>query len=178
MADLTDMQIAFLEKGIIYLEGEIEEKTFLYVYRCLELLSLKENPPIQINITSPGGDVDCGLLIYDLIRLYSGKTTGRIVGFARSIAMIILQACDKRESTEHSYSLLHYVSERVSLDKIRNDEKLKKFVDQLDKEQKKIYRILKKRTKRPLKSIISLCDKAKDITAQEALDFGLIDKII
>jgi ATP-dependent protease ClpP protease subunit len=56
----------------------------------MALLNLKDNPPIQINITSSGGDVDSGLLIYDLIRLYPGETTGRVVGFARSIALIVL----------------------------------------------------------------------------------------
>lgn len=178
MSDMTDMQIAFLEKGIIYLDGQIEEGTFLYVYRCMELLRLKENPPIQINITSAGGDVDSGQLIYDLIRLYPGDTTGRVIGFARSIAQIILQACDKREALQHSFHMLHYVSERISLDKIENEEKLEKFTKTLRKEQEKINRILRKRTKRPLKSIISLCDKGEDITAQEALDFGLIDEIL
>jgi ATP-dependent protease ClpP protease subunit len=74
--------------------------------------------------------------------------------------------------------MVHYVSERISLDKIKDKEKLEKFTQCLHKEQEKINRILKKRTKRPLKSIISLCDKGEDITAQEALDFGLIDKIL
>ena len=179
MENLSSLQIVLLKKGVINLQGNVDGDMFAYVRGCLTLLSLEGNPPIQINITSGGGSLNHGLIIYDILRLYPGKKTGTIIGYARSIALIILQACDKRESTRHSFSLLHYVSRSESdLDEIENKKKWENIVKDMRADQQKIYLILKKKTRKPLSAIVALCKEGRDLSAREALDFGLIDKII
>ncbi len=181
MKKLSPLQLGLLKKGIIDLHGDVNGKMLHYVRECMMRLALKDNPPISIKITSSGGDVWFGLLIYDLFRSYPGKKTGTVIVFARSMAAIILQACDKREATQNSCILVHniHVSKgEISLDEFDSVKQMKKIKDEIRKDQEKVHLILEKRTNKSRKTIMALCKKAYDLSAQEALDVGLIDKII
>lgn len=181
MGNFTDLQFGLLEKGIIDLQGDVDDNMFLYVRECLAQLSLAENPPIHIVITSDGGSAVSGLLTYDLLCLYPGQKTGTVIGFARSAAVTILQACDKRESTRNSLIRIHNPKinpERIGMDDIDDKEKWEKFVARLRAVHEQFYLIWEEKTKKPQSAIAALCKEDRDLSAQEALDFGLIDEII
>lgn len=179
MPYLNDQQARLLEKGIIDLLGDVDEEMFGYIRECMLELALRDNPPIRINITSRGGGVNSGLLIYDLLRLYPGETTGVVIAFASSIAAVMLQACKKRESTQNSLILIHHIRRNeVSLDKFDDPAEIKKIKKSLRESQEKIYLIFDKKTKMSRAAIIALCKEERELSAQEALKFGFIDEII
>lgn len=168
----------FLDKGILPIEGEINTDKLRMVLESLGYLITKGSPDIQVLISSNGGDVDSGLLIYDVIDTYPGKTFGKVFSKARSMGAIILQACTTREATRHSYILIHYVSKRsVTLDVLNNEKKRQEIIQELVKIQEKIYQILERRTKKSREEIVAKCALDEDMTAEQALEFGLISKI-
>jgi len=181
MEKLSSLQLDLLEKGIIDLRGEVEDSMFEYVRECVGLLSLEDNPPIHVKITSEGGSVVSGLFIYDLLRLYPGHKTGVVIGFARSIAAVILQACDKREAAKNSLLLIHGVKigmRGVPLDEICDNKEFRKKLENSRAAQEQIYLILKSKTKKSKSDVVALCKEDRDLLAKEALAFGLIDEII
>ncbi len=180
---LTDLQIGLLEHGVIDFQGEVDDEMYQYVRDCLSWLSVNNSPPICIRFSSGGGSVDAGLVIYDMLRLYPGKTTGLVVGFARSMATVILQACSLRLCTKHSVLFVHSIrySGSIGLDEFDDRKKLKKIVESARKNQDKLFRIMEGKTGKSKEVIMSWCKKGDrdiEISAEEALKYGLIDAIV
>lgn len=188
MSNLRDLQLGLLEKGVIDLDGVVDMDMHDYVRECMTRLILQDNPPISIRITSQGGSVIAGLHIYDLLRLYPNLKTATVFGTARSIAVIVLQACEKREAARNSTFLLHYVrQDMISLHHFEDVAKMSKIKSSLHDAQNKIISILEERTKKPREYILKLCDRGEldsswsrddEFTAEQALDAGLIDTIV
>ncbi|HPN54405.1 MAG TPA: ATP-dependent Clp protease proteolytic subunit [Candidatus Moranbacteria bacterium] len=176
---LNDVNAGLLKKRIIEISGDTEENMENYVHECLRTLKSEGNPDVTIEIKSNGGRVDIGLNIFDMLRLYSGKKTGKVVGFARSMAAVILQACDKRLCAKHAKIMIHHISRgSVSLDVMRDKKKMKETLAATEESQDFIYDVLCKSTKHDKSTIKKVCAEDRDMTAKEALRFGLIDKII
>lgn len=168
-----------LEKPEILITGEITTATYEYVALSLAYLRSRNSPPLKVTIDSGGGDVDPGLDIYDLIRLYEGETTALVVREAGSMAAVVLQACNKRHCAVQAGILIHHVSrKRVSLDVLTNKKRYETLVRNMQKSQERIYKILCERTKKPLKGIILECKKDRFMPSTEAKEFGLIDEIV
>jgi len=117
--------------------------------------------------------------MYDLIRLYPGETTGMVYGRAASMAAIVLQACKKRHAARHAEILIHHVSRQsVSLDTLKDKEKLDKLVADLEARQKRLYQILCEKTKKSEGEIAAECAKDAFMPAEVAKDFGLLDEVL
>jgi len=176
---LDKIQEGLIEQNIISIGGEIDDDATMYIREALLRLRAKGNPEITLQITSGGGSVDVGLDIYDFLRSYPGKKIGTVQGVARSMAAIILQACDKRIAMRHSSILIHHISKRdIGLDELRDKEKIAQILDTLEKSQARIYTILSEKTKHTIEEIKVECAKNEDMTAEDALSFGLVDEII
>lgn len=177
---LSESQVSLLKKGIIDLGGEVDEEMARYVREALVLLYARaESTDVRVLITSKGGSVDYGLDIYDALRLYPGKKTGIVHGYAMSMGSLILQACDTRLCTEHAHVLIHHISRRsVSLDTMRSRKKIEEEKQELEAQQQCLYKILSARTNKSIAEIRRCCVRDTPMTAKEALEFGLIDKVI
>ena len=176
---LTKTQRRLLGRGIIELKGDIVPETAYYVRDAITLLVASGSPDIEVWITSGGGDVDVGLDIYDMLRLYSGKVTGKVIGYARSMAVVILQACDQRQCARHARILIHHIRQvEVSLDTMRDRKAMAGLIKESEQIQQRISRILANRTGRSIAEIRRACVREYDMFAQEAKKFGLIDRII
>ncbi|MBP9669428.1 MAG: ATP-dependent Clp protease proteolytic subunit [Candidatus Pacebacteria bacterium] len=163
----------------IVIDDDITRKVFEQVAGCMLHLIGKKSPPIKIIINSPGGEVDSGLDIYDLLRLYEGEKTGIVIDRAASMGAVILQACNVRACARHASILIHHVSRsNITLDQLRNPRKLKEVRDSMEKSQAKLYAILTDRTGQSVSRIRTVCALDKHMSAREALKFGLIDKIV
>ena len=177
--NLNEVQLDLLKQNIIDLQGGVDSNMAFYVREAITRLISKGSPDITMHITSDGGDVTIALDIYDLLSNYSGEITGLVIGYARSMAPIILQACDIRVATKHSHILLHHINRsRITLDELINEKKIATIKKRMEQDQKKLNKILKEKTKKTPKTIASLCAKNIDISTKEALSFGLIDKIV
>ncbi len=181
MENLSPLQLGLLEKGIIDLQGEVNENMIEYLRECMMRLATKDNPPIYVKITSDGGDTSISFTMNDILRLYPGHKTGTVIGFARSAAVTILQACDRREAARNSWMLIHHPkfgAGMVGLDEIDNPKKWGKHVGDLRATQKQLHLILAEKTKKSQRAIAALCKEDRDLSAEEALKFGLIDAIV
>jgi len=168
-----------LEKPEILIMGEITATTYEYVALSLAYLRSRNSPPLKVVIDSGGGEVDPGLDIYDLIRLYEGETTALVNREAGSMAAVVLQACNKRHCAVQAGVLIHHISrKRVSLDVLTNKKKYETLVKNMRKGQDRIYKILCEKTKKPLREIIRECKKDRFMPSSEAKAFGLIDEIV
>ena len=177
--NLNPIQHELLAKNTIDLQGEVDSSMALYVRESLVRLSAKGSPDVKITITSTGGDVDCGLDIFDYIRLYPGKTTGVVVGYAKSMAAIILQACTHRTASAHSRILIHHISRnQLSLNVLRSRKELRALKSAMEKSQARLYEVLSGKTGKSIGQIKRECEKDNNMFAEEALSFGLIDEIV
>ena len=91
--------------NIIPIAGTISNKTLKLVVD--KLINIKDMDPINVVISSPGGDVYAGLAIYDALKLVPNKKIITIVGQAMSIATIVLLAGDERRATPNSRIMIH-----------------------------------------------------------------------
>ena len=176
---LDEVQRGLLEQNIIEIGGDINEDMAFYVREALLRLVGKGSPSIKVLITSNGGSVRYGLDIHDGLKYYAGEKTGVVQGIAKSMAAVVLQACQKRHSLRHSWLLIHHVSTtEVSLDSLRDPAKMAKIKEDAETDQARIYKILSDRTGHNVDEISAECAKNQQMNAEEALSFGLIDEII
>lgn len=177
--DSVVMDSLKLAQPILVLSGEVEPPMFQKVAEAFQFLISRGSPDLEIIINSGGGSTSVGLDIFDTIRLYRGKVTGKVISRAASMAAIILQACTVRQCARHAEILIHHVSRRnVSLDVMKSRAKMKKVVSEVEKPQQRLYNILVGRTKRSKSEIVRACRLDKYMASEQAKEFGLIDEII
>lgn len=179
---MTEIKQQLFDKRLIVIDAsEINFSTFDYVREVIGKLSLlDEAPELTIEITCNGGSANHAFWIYDLIRLYKGKTIGRVVGFAKSMAAIILQACDHRQITAHSFLLVHNITngQPITVKDMRNKKKLSSIIKRVSALDQKKVDILSARTGLSPKLIVKLLAEDRDMDASEAKRLNFIDEII
>ncbi len=164
---------------LLFLKGEVDVEMYELSFRAFAYLRSKGSPAMEIHLDSCGGSVTKGLDIYDLIRLYPGKTTATVFGLASSMGAIILQACDVRRAARHSSMNIHTIRKNdIPHEVLLDTAKLKESLKGFDALQRCCTRILALRTKKPSREIYSVCSEYRHMDAKEALAFGLIDKIV
>lgn len=175
---LNSIDQKLLDRRIIMLEAEVNGEMLEHFRQCLTQLDSEGSPDVEIRITSNGGETRISLQICDLLSRYKGKKTGVVYAFARSAGATILQACDDRVCLTHSVVLIHHVLvQQVSLDDLLGKRRLDKLLLLMRADQKSLNNLLMARTGRSLTKLRAVCKKGRDMTAKEALKFGLIDRI-
>jgi len=174
----NETRLKLLERGIFWIHGEIIGSMMQEVLESLAILDSNGSPDVEIRITSGGGSYTIGLDVYDAIRRYKGKKTGVVYGHARSMAAIILQACEKRLALPNSRILIHNINAReVSLDTLEDEVRLQKMVRAMKTDQDAMHKILMHRTGKSKEEIEKTCAKNTEMNAKQALEYGLIDSI-
>lgn len=171
---LDDM---LLENRIIFMIGEISYRMATEVImKMLYLDNLKKDTEISLYINSPGGSVDDTMAIYDTIRFIGSPVATFCIGRAQSGAAIVLAAGakGKRHALPHAKVMLHQpwggITGQASDIKIQAEEIIKaKAV---------INEILAKHTGLTPEQIAEETERDKYMTAQEALEYGLIDEVL
>lgn len=181
MYDMDGTLERLLKARIIDISGSITYSTAAYVREAVLRLRVEGSPEVEVNIASAGGNADAGLQIYVDIRLYSGKTTGVVIGKALSTAAIILQACTHRTASKHSSILVHNATCDVSqfrADYILDMDKFANARKDVVAAQRRIFAIYQQRTGRSIREIKALSARDLPLSADKAKQFGLIDKIV
>jgi len=171
---LDDM---LLENRIVFLIGEISyARAAEVIMKMLYLDNLKRNSEISLYINSPGGSVDDTMAIYDTMRFVSSPVATYCIGRAQSGAAIILSAGTKgkRHALPHAKVMLHQpwggISGQAADIKIQAEEILKAKT--------MINEILSRHTGQPVDRIAAETERDRYMTAEEALQYGLIDEVL
>ena len=166
-----------LSNRIIFLEGEIDTETACEFCRgFLFLCGEDAQAPVTVLINSEGGEVNAGLMIYDIIRTCSVPVRTVCVGKAYSMAALILAGgTQKRCALPHAEILIHepLLGNRIA----GNTSSLKSISDSLLSVKKKLNGILADLTGRSEEEIDQATAYDHFLNAEEARDFRLIDEI-
>ncbi len=164
------------ESRIVILEGEINQATASDVcYALLQFESQEPRSPITLLIDSPGGDVSAGWRIIDTLELVGAETI--CVGLACSMAAMILASGikGKRAALKHSRIMIHQPLVGAPLMQSADFEIV---ASEMSRFRKVLYEHISDCTGKPYAQIEADCDRDHWLTAQEALDYGLIDYIV
>lgn len=175
-----DIFSRLLNDRIIMLCDEVNDTTASLV--IAQLLYLEGQDPekdIDLYINSPGGSVSAGLAIYDTIKYIKCDVSTICVGMAASMGALLLSSGTKgkRFALPHSEIMIHQpliagggISGQCTDIKIRSDHMLR-IRDRLNK-------ILSDNTGKSIEQIALDTERDNFMTADEALEYGLIDKVI
>ena len=174
----VSVEAKLLSKRKIFIEGEITSDLACNVVRKIMFLVMEEKEkPIDILIHSPGGDINAGLLIYDMIQ--SCKTPIRLfcIGKAYSMAAVLL-ACGNhgRYILPHSELMLHepLLNNRVE----GTSSSIKSISESLLEVKRKLNNILAKHTGKEEEEIEKATCYDHFFNPTESIEFGLADEII
>ena len=172
-----DIYSRLLNDRIIVLSDEINDVTAsLVVAQLLYLESENPDKDIQLYINSPGGSVTAGMAIYDTMEFIKCDVSTICVGLAASMGALLLAAGTKgkRYALPNSEIMIHQ-----PLGGARGQATdIKIHADHIIKTREKLNKILSEKTGQPLSKIEKDTDSANFMTAQEALEYGLIDKVM
>lgn len=142
--------------------------------QLLYLQSLDDKADISLYLNTPGGIVSASLGIYDTMQIISPKVNTICTGLAASMGSVLLSAGEKRSILPHARVMIHQplggVTGQAS-DIIIEAEEIRKCRDVL-------CNILAEHTKQPFDKVFQDMDRDHWFTAQEAVDYGLVDKIL
>ena len=156
--------------------GQINEKTARAVTEQLLALSAENDEPITIYISSPGGHVESGDVIYDMIKFI--KPVVRVVGtgWVASAATNIYLAAKK----ENRYSLpnTRYLVHQPSGGSQGDATDIKIQMEQIIKTKARINKIISEETGRPLEQVEKDTDRDYWMSVDEAIEYGIVSKVI
>ena len=171
-----DIYSRLLEDRIIMLSGEIDDATANTVVAQLIYLEGKDpDKDVSIYINSPGGSVTAGLAIYDTMNYVKCDVSTICIGMAASMGAFLLSSGKKgkRFALPNSEIMIHQplggAHGQASDIKIQADHILKI--------KEKLNKILSENTGKPVDQVEKDTDRDNYLSAEDALNYGLIDKI-
>lgn len=146
-------------------------------------LDAHQDEEVHIAVSSPGGFVDEGLTMYQLIKDH-GKVNVHILGMTASIATVLCMGAKHVDMSVGSTMLIHNASTGVTVWESANKEKLDELIkswqkqrDDLDTIDKVIASVYAKRSGKSSDDILAQMEKANWLSPEQALEMGLIDEI-
>ena len=166
----------FLKTRTVLLVGEIDKDLSEKVMRQLLLLESISEEPITLLIDSPGGDVYAGFSIFDVIRFIKAPVRIVGIGLVASAAALILIAVpkDRRFGLPNSSYLIH--QPLSGMNGVATDIEI--HAKELERTRLHINELLAEATGQALEKIIKDTDRDFWMNAQEAMQYGLISKVI
>ncbi len=171
-----DIYSRLLEDRIIFLTGEIDDAVANTVVAQLIYLEAKDpSKDISLYINSPGGSVSAGLAIYDTMNYIKCDVSTICIGMAASMGAFLLSSGQrgKRFALPNSEIMIHQPlggAQGQATD-------IKIAADHIIKTKQKLNAILAQNSGKPLDVIERDTDRDNYLSAQEALEYGLIDRV-
>lgn len=172
-----DIYSRLLKDRIIFLTGEVTDDLANSV--CAQLLMLDaqdDTKDIKLYINSPGGSVTAGMAIYDTMHLVKADVSTVCLGLAASMGAFLLAggAKGKRYALPNSEIMIHQPSGGAK----GQATEIEIVAENILKTKKKLNEMIAENTGKPYEQVCKDTERDNYMTAQEALDYGLIDKII
>ena len=171
-----DIYSRLLKDRIILLCGEIDDNLSNIIVGQLLYLDSLNHDNISIYINSPGGSVTAGMAIYDTMNFIKSKVSTIVVGIAASMAAFLLSSGEKgyRYSLPNSEIMIHQPLGGAQ----GQATEIKIAAEHILKIKDKLNNILAKNTGKDIKIIENDTDRDYYLSSYEALDYGLIDKVL
>lgn len=172
-----DIYSRLLKERIIFLGGPINDVVANSVIAQMLFLASKDpQKDVQLYLNTPGGSVTAGLAIYDTMQYIKPDVSTVCVGLAASMGATLLAAGakGKRFSLPNGQVLLHQVAGGVT----GQATEIEITAKQIIKIKEKLNNILAKHTGQPLEKVEKDTDRDFYLTADEAKEYGLIDKVL
>ncbi|WP_421902030.1 ATP-dependent Clp endopeptidase proteolytic subunit ClpP [Maridesulfovibrio sp.] len=172
-----DIYSRLLKDRIILLSGEVNDHVASVI--CAQLLFLESEDPdkeIYMYINSPGGVVTAGMAIYDTMQYISAPVATLCMGQAASMGAFLLSAGEKgqRYSLPHSRILIHQPLGGAQGQATDIDIQAREIL----RLRKSLNSIMAENTGRTVEEIEKDTDRDNFMSAEEAVEYGLIDKVL
>ena len=171
-----DIYSRLLEDRIIFLSGEIDDAVANTVVAQLIYLEAKDpQKDISLYINSPGGSVSAGLAIYDTMNYIKCDVSTICIGMAASMGAFLLSSGQKgkRFALANSEIMIHQPLGGAQ----GQASDIKIAAKHILKTKRKLNEILAKNSGKPLAQIEHDTDRDNYLSADEAMEYGLIDKV-
>ena len=171
-----DISEKILKTRTILLSGEVNKKLAEKVISQMLLLEAENDEPIKIFIDSPGGDVDAGYAIFDMIRFIKPPVYIIGMGLVASAGALILLAApnERRLALPNSHYLIHQ-----PLSGIRGvATEIEIHAKEIEKTRKKINKQIADETGKDIKQVEKDTDRDFWMNAEEAKTYGLVSRLI
>ena len=172
-----DIYSRLLKDRIIMLSGPIEDDMANSIVAQLLFLDAQDSTKdIYLYINSPGGVVTSGMAIYDTMNFIKADVQTIVIGMAASMASVLVSsgAKGKRFGLPHSQVLIHQPSGGAQ----GKQTEIEIAATEILKTRKMINQILADNSGQPIEKINQDTERDHYLTAQEAVDYGLLDGIM
>ncbi|MDP8218310.1 MAG: ATP-dependent Clp endopeptidase proteolytic subunit ClpP [Candidatus Theseobacter exili] len=172
-----DIYSRLLKDRIVFIGTAIDDHVAnLIVAQMLFLQTEDPDKDIHLYINSPGGSVTAGLAIYDTIQFVKCDVTTYCLGQAASMGAVLLAAgtAGKRYALPNARIMLHQPwggVQGAASDITIQAKEIERLKDMLNK-------ILANHTKKPFKKVVEDTDRDFFMSANDASDYGIVDKVI
>jgi ATP-dependent Clp protease protease subunit len=168
---------SLMDARTILISDPIDHKlTTRVIAQLLHLDAADQNKPIKIFINSPGGSADDGFAIYDMIRFIRPRVRIVSTGLSASAATVIMMAAKKEDrlAMPNARIMIHQPSMRS----FGQAEDLRRTAEQILKLRARINELYAEETGQPLDKVTIDTDRDFWMTAEEAVAYGLISKVV
>ena len=171
-----DIYSRLLKDRIIILNGEITDEISNIIVAQLLYLDSENNNDISLYINSPGGSITAGMAIYDTMNFIKSNVSTICLGMCASMAAFLLSSGtkEKRYSLPNGEIMIHQPLGGAQ----GQATEIKIAAERILKLKEKLNKILAQNTNQPLNKIEQDTERDYFLDANEALTYGLIDKII
>lgn len=172
-----DIYSRLLRENIIFIGTPIDDNIAnLVIAQLLFLQSEDPKKDVNIYINSPGGSVTAGLAIYDTMQFIKNDITTISIGMSASMAQVLLCAGTKgkRYALPNSRILLHQPSGGTQ----GQSSDIEIYAKEILRTRERLYEIISKHTGKDVEQIKNDADRDNYMSSQQALDYGIIDKVI
>ena len=162
---------------IIYFSGEVNsDNCDIMIAQLLYLASADDERDIIMYINSPGGDVVAGLGVIDTMDFITPNVRTTCIGMCASMGAVLLSNGQKgkRSILKHGRVMIHSVSSAFK----GHTADVRIEMEQSERCQKDLYEILAKNTGKTYEEINTLCDRDNWFIGQEAVELGIVDKVL
>ncbi len=172
-----DIYSRLLKDRIIFLADEVNDTTASVIVAQLLFLAAEDpDKDIHFYINSPGGSISAGMAIYDTMQYIKPDVSTICVGMAASMGAFLLAGGEKgkRYALPNSEIMIHQ-----PLGGARGQASdIQIHAEHILKTKKKMNEILAENTGKPVEQVAKDTDRDNFLSAQEAMEYGLIDKIV
>ncbi len=171
-----DIYSRLLKDRIIMLNGEIDDNVSNIIVAQLLYLDSLSNDDISLYINSPGGSITAGMAIYDTMNFIKSDVSTICIGMCASMAAFLLSSGEKKKRycLPNSEVMIHQPLGGAQ----GQATEIKIAAERILKLKDKLNHILATNTNKDLKTIEQDTERDYYLSSKEALDYGLIDKII